>query len=74
MATPHDQNAYVAHSGTDIYGPGKVLTVDGEYRRVRFVHFVATVRATDLRPANDQERAELSAWLRAKTERYGSDW
>ncbi|GHE37111.1 hypothetical protein GCM10018785_03510 [Streptomyces longispororuber] len=72
--TPHDRDALVAHATTDIYGPGKVLGVDGEYRRVRFVHFVATVRADDLRPADHQERAELTAWLRAKAERYGGDW
>ncbi|MGA4840461.1 hypothetical protein [Streptomyces sp. G45] len=76
-AHPYGRNAYVAHAGsdvTDVYGPGKVLAVDGDYRRVRFIHFVATVRAADLRPANEQERAELTAWLRAKAERYGSQW
>ncbi|MEI5098605.1 hypothetical protein RB200_07945 [Streptomyces sp. PmtG] len=70
----HGRDAFVAHSTIDVYGPGKVLGVDGEHRRVRFIHFIGTVRAVDLRPANSKERKELAAWLRRKSERYSTEW
>ncbi|APE23716.1 MULTISPECIES: hypothetical protein [Streptomyces] len=74
MHTPHGPGAFVAHTGTDVYGPGKVLAVDGAHRRVRFTRFVATVRAEDLRPASPAEKREIQDWLRAKRQRYGGDW
>ncbi|EPH40372.1 hypothetical protein ABT390_13710 [Streptomyces aurantiacus] len=74
MDTPHQQGAYVAHATTDIYGPGKVLSAHGEFRRVRFTHFVATIRVGDLRPATPLEESEMKTWLRRKAERYGGDW
>ncbi|MVO86669.1 hypothetical protein GPA10_18375 [Streptomyces sp. p1417] len=70
----HAQGAYVAHAHTDIYGPGKVLYVDGDFRRVRFTHFVATIKADDLRPATPVEEHEMYTWLCRKAARYGSDW
>ncbi|WP_415948118.1 hypothetical protein [Streptomyces sp. KLOTTS4A1] len=70
----HHVGAYVAHTGTDVYGPGKVIGVDGEWRRVRFVHFVASIAARDLRAASKEERAEIRAWLRLKAARYGGSW
>ncbi|WP_229818837.1 MULTISPECIES: hypothetical protein [Streptomyces] len=48
--------------------------MDGAHRRVRFVHFVATIRADDLRPASSRETGEIQDWLRAKRRRYGGDW
>ncbi|MGW1889534.1 hypothetical protein ACWCP6_04630 [Streptomyces sp. NPDC002004] len=74
MATPHQEGAYVAHTGTDVYGPGKVIGVDGELRRVRFVHFVATIAAQDLREASPDEEERVKAWLRSKAERHGGRW
>ena len=61
----HGEGAFVAHTGTDVYGPGKVLGVDGESRRVRFVYFVATIAARDLRPASESEEVWVRAWLRS---------
>ncbi|MFJ9825883.1 hypothetical protein ACIRSU_16130 [Streptomyces sp. NPDC101160] len=74
MATPHAPGSFVAHTGTDVYGPGKVIGVDGQHRRVRFVRFVATVRAGDLRAATVSETREVEEWLRAKKRRYGGEW
>jgi hypothetical protein len=74
MATPHGPGAYVAHTGTDVYGPGKVIGVDGEHRRVRFVYFVATINARDLRAASAEESEEIQEWLRQKKIRYGGQW
>ncbi|MET9432527.1 hypothetical protein [Streptomyces sp. NPDC006551] len=74
MNSPHGPGAFVAHTGTDVYGPGKVIGVDGAHRRVRFVHFVATIRADDLRPATPSETEEIQDWLRAKKQRYGGEW
>ncbi|MHC0432190.1 hypothetical protein ACX6XY_18675 [Streptomyces sp. O3] len=68
------EGCFVAHTGTDVYGPGKVLGADGELRRVRFTHFVATVHAGDLRAASPEEQEEVEAWLRQKAARYGGDW
>ncbi|MFH8794280.1 hypothetical protein [Streptomyces sp. NPDC017941] len=68
------RGAYVGHAGTDIYGPGKVLSEDGDLRRVRFTHFVATIKVEDLRPATPLEESEMNSWLCRKAERYGSDW
>ncbi|MFB7996355.1 hypothetical protein ACFC4G_26465 [Streptomyces sp. NPDC056002] len=70
----HGEGAFVAHTGTDVYGPGKVLGVDGESRRVRFVYFVATIAARDLRAASESEEAWARAWLRERAERYGGQW
>ncbi|MFH8928596.1 hypothetical protein ACH4D4_16225 [Streptomyces pristinaespiralis] len=74
MDASHSIGAFVAHTGTDVYGPGKVIGVGGEHRRVRFVYFVATVRAADLRPASDAETAQVREWLRQKQARYGGRW
>ncbi|MET7759388.1 hypothetical protein ABZT27_32515 [Streptomyces sp. NPDC005389] len=74
MHTPHGPGAFVAHTGTDVYGPGKVIAVDGAHRRVRFTHFVATIHASDLRAASAAETREIQAWLRAKQQRYGGEW
>ncbi|OAH13185.1 hypothetical protein [Streptomyces jeddahensis] len=77
MVTPHmefEEGAYVAHTGTDVYGPGRVIGVDGDLRRVRFVHFVATIAARDLRTATPDEEAQMRAWLRQKVKRYGGRW
>ena len=74
MATPFEQDAYVAHTGTDVYGPGKVIGVDGALRRVRFVHFVATIDAGDLRAASPEETHVIQAWIQRKQERYGGEW
>ncbi|MFE0654512.1 hypothetical protein ACFVZH_38930 [Streptomyces sp. NPDC059534] len=74
MATPHGTGSFVAHTGTDVYGPGKVIGVDGAQRRVRFTRFVATIRADDLRAASPTETREIEAWLRARKERYGGAW
>ncbi|GHC73172.1 hypothetical protein [Streptomyces flavofungini] len=70
----HAEGAYVAHASTDIYGPGRVLSQDGEFRRVRFTHFVATIRVGDLRAATPVEESEMRTWWRRKTELYGNDW
>ncbi|MEU6664080.1 hypothetical protein [Streptomyces sp. NPDC046821] len=70
----HAPGTFVAHSTTDVYGPGKVLSAVGELRRVRFVHFVATVRARDLREASEREAEEIRTWLKAKAARYGGVW
>ncbi|MFF4084820.1 hypothetical protein ACFYZN_36280 [Streptomyces sp. NPDC001777] len=74
MTTPFEQDAYVAHTGTDVYGPGKVIGVDGALRRVRFVHFVATINAADLRAASPEETHVIRAWIQRKQERYGGEW
>ncbi|MFJ5828353.1 hypothetical protein [Streptomyces sp. NPDC093089] len=74
MGTAHGTGSFVAHTGTDVYGPGKVIGVDGVQRRVRFTRFVATIRADDLRAASPRERREVEAWLRARKERYGGEW
>ncbi|MCB8902924.1 MULTISPECIES: hypothetical protein [unclassified Streptomyces] len=74
MHTPHGPGAFVAHTGTDVYGPGKVIAADGAHRRVRFTHFVATIHASDLRAASPAETREIQAWLRAKRQRYGGEW
>ncbi|WP_455351317.1 hypothetical protein [Streptomyces sp. SYSU K217416] len=74
MATLHDQGAFVAHAGTDVYGPGKVIGVEGELRRVRFVHFVATIAVRDLRAASRDETEQVTEWLRQKAARYGGRW
>ncbi len=74
MATPYEEGAYVAHTGTDVYGPGKVIGVEGESRRVRFVYFVATIRADDLRAASASETEQVREWLRQKQDRYGGQW
>ncbi|MFD5186662.1 hypothetical protein ACFWMU_00660 [Streptomyces sp. NPDC058357] len=74
MTTPFEQNTYVAHTGTDVYGPGKVIGVDGALRRVRFVHFVATINAGDLRDATPEETYVIEAWIKRKQERYGGEW
>ncbi|MEU5220268.1 hypothetical protein AB0G79_29290 [Streptomyces sp. NPDC020807] len=74
MGIPLDTGSFVAHTGTDVYGPGKVIGVEGEQRRVRFTHFVATIKAADLRRANAVETREIQEWLRAKQERYGGEW
>ncbi|WP_435974205.1 hypothetical protein [Streptomyces sp. Qhu_M48] len=74
MRTPHGPGAFVAHTGTDVYGPGKVIGVDGVHRRVRFTRFVATIRADDLRAASPAEAREVRAWLRDRRERYGGSW
>ncbi|MET9361865.1 hypothetical protein ABZX93_13215 [Streptomyces sp. NPDC006632] len=70
----HGVGAYVAHTGTDVYGPGKVIGADGEWRRVRFVYFVATIAVRDLRTASAQEEEEVCAWLMEKTARHGGNW
>ncbi|WP_258564292.1 hypothetical protein [Streptomyces himalayensis] len=77
MGAPHGEfpeGTYVAHTGTDVYGPGKVIGVEGEQRRVRFVYFVATIAARDLRTASPEEEAQMRAWLRQKVMRYGGRW
>ncbi|GGW48018.1 hypothetical protein [Streptomyces xantholiticus] len=74
MGAAHVVGAFVAHAGTDAYGPGKVIGMDGEHRRVRFVYFVATIRATDLRTASDLETALVREWLQQKEARYGGRW
>ncbi|MFI8518602.1 hypothetical protein ACIGEZ_12370 [Streptomyces sp. NPDC085481] len=74
METPHGPGSFVAHRRTDVYGPGKVIGVDGRHRRVRFVHFVATVRTEDLRAATAGETREIKDWLRARKARYGGQW
>ncbi|MFF1734117.1 hypothetical protein [Streptomyces sp. NPDC058247] len=70
----HRPGSFVAHTGTDTYGPGKVLSAEGELRRVRFVHFVATIRAKDLREANEREAVMIRTWLREKAARHGGAW
>ncbi|WP_338699779.1 hypothetical protein V2W30_24520 [Streptomyces sp. Q6] len=70
----HGEGAYVAHAETDVYGPGKVLAVEGELRRVRFVYFVATVGAGVLRAANEAEEAWVRAWIAERRQRYGKQW
>ncbi|MFD0370262.1 hypothetical protein [Streptomyces sp. NPDC059071] len=74
MGTPHGLGSFVAHTGTDVYGPGKVIGVDGQHRRVRFVHFAGTIRVSDLRPATASETRQVKEWLRAKKQRYGGEW
>ncbi|MCX4845466.1 hypothetical protein [Streptomyces sp. NBC_00893] len=74
MTTHFGQDAFVAHTGTDVYGPGKVIGVDGTLRRVRFVHFVATIDAGDLRDASPEETHVIRAWLKRKQELYGGEW
>ncbi|WP_433549483.1 hypothetical protein ACQPZG_20875 [Streptomyces sp. CA-294286] len=74
MEVPFPEGEFVAHTETDIYGPGKVLGLEGTWRRVRFTRFVASIDARNLRPATDEERAEVVAWLRARQQRYGGTW
>ncbi|MBO1334833.1 hypothetical protein [Streptomyces sp. VRA16 Mangrove soil] len=74
MVVLHGKGAYVAHAETDVYGPGKVLGVDGELRRVRFVYFVATVGVGVLRPADASEEAWVRAWIAERRQRYGDGW
>ncbi|MEV8590065.1 hypothetical protein [Streptomyces sp. NPDC051180] len=74
MGTPHGTGSFVAHTGTDVYGPGKVIGVEGVRRRVRFTRYVATIRADDLRAASAAEKREVEAWLRARKARYGGAW
>ncbi|MBT2530013.1 hypothetical protein J7E91_32820 [Streptomyces sp. ISL-99] len=74
MPMPYEEGCYVAHTGTDVYGPGKVIGVEGESRRVRFVYFVATIRADDLRAASASETEQVKQWLRQKQARYGGKW
>ncbi len=70
----HEPGAYVAHTGTDVYGPGKVIGRDGEWRRVRFVHFVASIAVRDLRAASVEEKEQVKAWLKRKSTRHGGRW
>ncbi|MFV0127983.1 hypothetical protein ACLGI4_09750 [Streptomyces sp. HMX112] len=44
---------------------------EGEWRRVRFGHFVATVRVQDLRPVSPAETEEIQYRLQQKQRRYG---
>ncbi|WOX22245.1 hypothetical protein [Streptomyces solicathayae] len=69
-----EEGEFVAHTETDVYGPGKVIGVEGEQRRVRFVHFVATIKAAGLRKASQAETEIIEHWLRMKQERYGGKW
>ncbi|MCH0540090.1 hypothetical protein I3F58_11025 [Streptomyces sp. MUM 203J] len=80
---PFPTGTYVAHTATDVYGPGKVIDEDGgigeagepcNWRRVRFVHFVASVHVKDLRVATGIEAAEIDWWLRTKRRQYGGQW
>ncbi|MFJ9178816.1 hypothetical protein [Streptomyces sp. NPDC102360] len=71
---PYGEGVYVAHAETDVYGPGKVLAVDGELRRVRFVYFVATVGVGVLRAADASEEAWVRAWIAERRQRYGGQW
>jgi hypothetical protein len=73
-ALPFAPGAFVAHKETDVYGPGKVTRVDGELRRVRFTHFIATVHVRSLRDADPTETEEIKAWLLDKQARYGGIW
>ncbi len=70
----HDVGTYVVHTGTDVYGPGKVIGTDGDWRRVRFVYFVASVAVGDLRAASAREEGEVCAWLMEKAARHGGNW
>ncbi|WP_231626961.1 hypothetical protein [Streptomyces apocyni] len=74
MDQPYREGTYVAHTGTDVYGPGKVLGTDGELRRVRFTHFVATIHARDLRAASPNEKEQVEAWLQQKAAQHGGRW
>ncbi|MYW68467.1 hypothetical protein GTY65_30980 [Streptomyces sp. SID8379] len=74
MGVPYGEGAYVAHAETDVYGPGRVLAVEGELRRVRFVYFVATVGVEVLRAASDGEEAWVRAWIAERRQRYGNQW
>ncbi|MFG2328819.1 hypothetical protein ACGFMM_04265 [Streptomyces sp. NPDC048604] len=69
-----EEGEFVAHTGTDVYGPGKVIGVEGDRRRVRFLHFVATIRAADLREASQAETEVIAHWLEMKKQRYGGQW
>lgn len=71
MGSPHAVGAFVAQTETDVYGPGKVIDVVGEHRRVMFVYFVATIRVTDLRPATAEESAQVKAWIQQRQTQYG---
>lgn len=46
----------------------------GDWRRVRFVHFVASVHVRDLRAARTAEAAEIQFWLDTKRKQYGGRW
>ena len=70
----HGPGMFVAHSETEVYGPGKVLGVDGELRRVRFIHFVATIAVRSLRAASPDEEETVREWLKQKEMRYGGTW
>ncbi|MFJ6697357.1 hypothetical protein ACIQM4_14970 [Streptomyces sp. NPDC091272] len=74
METPYGEGEFVTHTETDVYGPGKVIGIEGAWRRVRFTRFVASVDARNLRAASDAERAEIVAWLAARQQRYGGKW
>lgn len=66
--------AFVAHTETEVYGPGKVLATDGELRRVRFIHFVATIPVHSLRAASPEEEEVVREWLKEKAMQYGGRW
>lgn len=72
--TEHIISAFVAHARTEAYEPGKVIDVDGEHRRVRFVYFVATIRAADLRAATAAETVQVREWLQQKQAQHGGQW
>ncbi|MGW2181223.1 hypothetical protein ACWCXX_24620 [Streptomyces sp. NPDC001732] len=52
----------------------KVIGVDGALRRVRFVHFVATIDAADLRAASPEETHVIQSWIKRRQELYGREW
>ncbi|RII20846.1 hypothetical protein DSC45_01850 [Streptomyces sp. YIM 130001] len=60
--------------GPTSLGRGKVLGIEGELRRVRFVYFVATIAARGLRQASGQEERWVGEWLRERVRRYGGRW
>ncbi|MCX5200698.1 hypothetical protein OG897_04360 [Streptomyces sp. NBC_00237] len=74
MEVPYGEGEFVAHTESDVYGPGKVIGIEGTWRRVRFTRFVASVDARNLRTATDDERAEIVEWLNAKRRQYGGTW
>ncbi|WP_175411862.1 hypothetical protein [Streptomyces sp. TRM64462] len=76
MDTPFPPGSFVAHTATDVYGPGKVLDEEGmgDWRRVRFVHFVASVHVRDLRVDTTREAADVEFWLAHKKAKYGGQW
>ncbi|MGW7411466.1 hypothetical protein [Streptomyces sp. NPDC054863] len=74
MEVLYEEGEFVAHTETDVYGPGKVIGIEGAWRRVRFTRFVASVDARNLRTANADERAEITEWLDARRRQYGGTW